>query len=205
MKRKAGISNKFAQKSKSLTNYQSRQARDEQRARKRAADEEHKLMREREAHERRLSSFLRSRVEIAQLPSSGNSPVEKYDFFVAHASEDKKLFVRPLAKLLRSKGARVWYDEFTLELGDSLRRKIDQGLVDSRFEIVVLSEYFFKIADAAIMDALDKQIRPLYRRVAANEGGSHLLAAHRETLLPKLMSGQVPVRDAEPSSPGEAL
>ncbi len=183
MKRKAGISNKFAQKSKSLTNYQSRQARDEQRARKRAADEEHKLMREREAHERRLSSLFRSRVEIAQLPSSDNSPVEKYDFFVAHASEDKKVFVRPLAKLLRSKGARVWYDEFTLELGDSLRRKIDQGLVDSRFGIVILSEYFFKkewpqreldgliSLETVVPD--QKRILPIWHKVSKDEVASY--------------------------------
>ena len=61
------------------------------------------------------------------------------------------------------------------------------------------------IADAAIMDAFDKQIRPLYRRVAANEGESHLLAARRETLLPKLVSGEVRVTVVEPSSSGEPL
>lgn len=70
-------------------------------------------------------------------------PEPKHDFFVSHASEDKDAFVRPLAEALQARGAAVWYDEFTLRVGDSLRRKIDQGLASSRFGIVVLSEAFF--------------------------------------------------------------
>ena len=38
---------------------------------------------------------------------------------------------------------RVWYDEFELRIGDSLRRKIDAGLAKSRFGVVVLSHAFF--------------------------------------------------------------
>lgn len=37
----------------------------------------------------------------------------------------------------------VWYDEFELRIGDSLRRKIDSGLARSRFGVVVLSHTFF--------------------------------------------------------------
>ena len=69
---------------------------------------------------------------------------EYYDFFISHASEDKEGFVRQLEEVLQSKGASVWYDEFTLKVGDSLRREIDRGLVNSRFGVVVLSEAFFK-------------------------------------------------------------
>jgi hypothetical protein len=68
----------------------------------------------------------------------------EYDFFISHASKDKDDFVRPLAEKLRSLGARVWYDEFTLSIGDSLRRSIDHGLARSRFGIVVLSPSFFE-------------------------------------------------------------
>jgi hypothetical protein len=67
-----------------------------------------------------------------------------YDAFICHASEDKDQFVRPLAKALTRLGLRVWYDEFTLEVGDSLRRSIDRGLVNSRYGIVVLSRAFFR-------------------------------------------------------------
>lgn len=38
---------------------------------------------------------------------------------------------------------KVWYDEFTLKMGDSLRREIDQGLQRSRYGIVILSPAFF--------------------------------------------------------------
>lgn len=65
-----------------------------------------------------------------------------YDVFISHASEDKDDFVRPLAERLRDEHIEVWYDEFTLRIGDSLRRSIDKGLAQSRFGIVVLSPSF---------------------------------------------------------------
>lgn len=64
-----------------------------------------------------------------------------YDAFVCHASEDKDTFVRPLAERLREQHIEVWYDEFSLKVGDSLRRSIDLGLSQSRFGIVILSPH----------------------------------------------------------------
>lgn len=66
----------------------------------------------------------------------------KWDAFISHAAEDKDAFVRPLAVALRSLGAGIWYDEFSLRLGDSLSKSIDQGLAQSRYGIVVLSQAF---------------------------------------------------------------
>lgn len=63
--------------------------------------------------------------------------------FISHASEDKTAFVRPLAHALRAKGLKVWYDEFSLKPGDSLRSSIDRGLLECSTGIVVLSESFF--------------------------------------------------------------
>lgn len=68
---------------------------------------------------------------------------ELYDVFICHASEDKEEFVKPLVRELNRQGLWVWYDEFELEIGDSLRRSIDQGLSGSHCGIVVLSESFF--------------------------------------------------------------
>ena len=65
-----------------------------------------------------------------------------YDVFISHASEDKSEIVRPLANALTSQGLKVWYDEFELKIGDSLRRKIDKGLATSRVGLVVLSQSF---------------------------------------------------------------
>jgi len=66
-----------------------------------------------------------------------------YDAFISHASEDKQEFVRPLAEKLTELGLKIWYDEFALKVGDSLRGSIDRGLVNSRYGIVVLSKDFF--------------------------------------------------------------
>jgi hypothetical protein len=68
---------------------------------------------------------------------------KNYDVFVSHASEDKEAFVRPLARALADSGLSIWFDEMTLKIGDSLRRKIDEGLAKSRFGVVVLSHHFF--------------------------------------------------------------
>lgn len=65
-----------------------------------------------------------------------------YDAFISHATEDKDELVRPLAGMLKEYGFRIWYDEFELEIGDSLRESIDQGLVNSSYGIVILSQKF---------------------------------------------------------------
>jgi len=69
--------------------------------------------------------------------------VKKWDVFISHAGEDKNAIARPLANALTDAGISVWYDEFSLRLGDSLRGSIDYGLANSRFGIVVLSKNFF--------------------------------------------------------------
>jgi hypothetical protein len=78
------------------------------------------------------------------LPPTTEAPDgQAFDVFISHASEDKDDLVRPLANALKASGLSVWYDEFELRIGDSLRRKIDRGLVSSRFGVVVLSKAFF--------------------------------------------------------------
>lgn len=67
-----------------------------------------------------------------------------YDAFISHASEDKEDFVRPLAQVLDEMGFDIWYDEFELKVGDSLRQSIDRGLVNSSYGIVILSKAFFE-------------------------------------------------------------
>ncbi len=76
------------------------------------------------------------------VPPLLNSGDQAYDVFISHASEDKEEIVRPLANALMNEGLNVWYDEFTLHIGDSLRQKIDQGLAHSRVGLVILSTSF---------------------------------------------------------------
>lgn len=92
---------------------------------------------------------LRSIPSLVREPANDPGPADEapdgrtFDVFISHASEDKAEVVRPLAEALREGGLSVWYDEFELRIGDSLRRKIDRGLARSRFGVVVLSQAFF--------------------------------------------------------------
>jgi hypothetical protein len=65
------------------------------------------------------------------------------DVFVSHASEDKKEVAEPLVALLHELRITTWYDTQVLNIGDSLREKIDEGLAGARFGVVILSPHFF--------------------------------------------------------------
>ena len=66
------------------------------------------------------------------------------DLFISYASEDRAVFVRTLADALQNAGLRVWYDEFSLFAGDSLRESIDRGMAESYVGIVIFSHNFFR-------------------------------------------------------------
>lgn len=80
----------------------------------------------------------------SDVPTPAQSDAQIYDVFISHASEDKDEFVRALANALIAAGLKVWFDEMTLRIGDSLRQKIDRGLANSRVGLVVLSPAFIK-------------------------------------------------------------
>jgi hypothetical protein len=94
--------------------------------------------------ERQKTLALNSLASINHAHNENMTETKRYDVFVSHASEDKVDFVKPFVELLKKKGVTVWYDEFELQIGDSLRHSIDNGLKNSRYGIVVLSEAFFK-------------------------------------------------------------
>ncbi len=180
-KKQADIAKKIVDKNQKLRTYQDRQNQEDKKEHKRIVDEQRKLMREREQHERHLSSQLRHRASI-ELPTNGESnSAMTYDFFICHASEDKESFVRELADLLRANGAEVWYDEFVLKVGDSLRREIDRGLANSKFGVVILSESLFgkewpqRELDGlvALMTQGQNRILPIWHKVSKDEVASY--------------------------------
>jgi hypothetical protein len=63
--------------------------------------------------------------------------------FISHASEDKNALARPLAEALIDAGYRIWYDDFSLVAGDSVKEQIDRGLASCNYAIVILSKAFF--------------------------------------------------------------
>ena len=93
--------------------------------------------------QRRSAQAMRVETIRPEPPVASNSLLPTYDVFISHASEDKDSFVRPFAEKLTAAGISPFYDEMTLGWGDSLRRRIEEGLARSRFGVVVLSKSFF--------------------------------------------------------------
>lgn len=62
--------------------------------------------------------------------------------FISHDSRDKDSIARPIAQNLNSKSCAVWYDEFSLKLGDNLRESIERGLKECKKCVLILSPYF---------------------------------------------------------------
>lgn len=69
---------------------------------------------------------------------------KSWDAFISYASEDRLDVAEPLYNYLKGLGVSVWFDQTALKVGDSLRRKIDQGLQNSKYGIVILSPFFFR-------------------------------------------------------------
>ncbi len=132
-----------------------------------------------EDEHRRIQSTITNNMTNMRVAMSDvkSQEVLDYDFFISHASEDKENFVRPLADALVNKGVRVWYDTFSLSIGDSLRRSIENGLTNSRYGIVVLSLSFFKKEwPQKELDALfnkesdgEKVVLPIWHKVTRDE------------------------------------
>ena len=70
------------------------------------------------------------------------SELSKSLAFISHDSRDKDALVRDLATELSVRLCPVWYDEFSLSVGDSLRENIERGLKEAKKCIVILSPNF---------------------------------------------------------------
>lgn len=69
--------------------------------------------------------------------------VERPLAFISHDSRDKDAVARPIAVGLSKLLCPVWFDEFSLKIGDSLRESIEKGLKESKKCILILSPRFF--------------------------------------------------------------
>ena len=142
---KAGLTKQIADKTAQLHRYEGDLFKEQGREQKKFLDS---LERERTQQARRGHLlFTGLRVGLSEQTPDMNTitterPKPAYAAFISHASEDKD-FVPPLAEELIRQGHSIWYDEFELKVGDSLRRSIDKGLANSKFGIVVLSPSFF--------------------------------------------------------------
>ena len=62
--------------------------------------------------------------------------------FISHDSTDKAELAGPLANKLSSMMCPVWYDEYSIAVGQSIREAIDNGLRDAKKCVLILSPTF---------------------------------------------------------------
>jgi hypothetical protein len=178
-KRRAQLERQLADKQKALHQAEAKRAKEQ-------AAEHDRALKQLEDRSRRAESQFRDLAPVfAPIPSAAGGTGQgliSHDVFISHASEDKADVARPLADLLVDRELDVWYDEFALTVGDSLRRSIDRGLASSRFGVIVLSPDFFrKEWTQAELDGLvakqrasgGKVLLPIWHRITKDEVLSH--------------------------------
>jgi TIR domain len=75
--------------------------------------------------------------------ASQRTALEKPLAFISHDSRDKEEIARPLAsELTKFPGCTVWYDEYSLKIGDNLRESIESGIKSCRKCVLLLSKHF---------------------------------------------------------------
>jgi len=141
-----------------------------------------------------IHSALEIEVRTAALEARGSAVAAKSglarDVFISYASEDKEAVAKPIAQELRSRGFTVWYDDYEIKLGDSIPKKIDEGLGSSRFGVVVLSPSYFaknwpkKELEALLAREADEGVKvvlPVWHQVTAEDVRNHskILATKR--------------------------
>jgi hypothetical protein len=99
--------------------------------------------------------------------------------FISHDSRDKEAIAWPIASGLMRKLYKVWYDEFSLTIGDNLRESIERGIKDSNKCVLIITPNFLnnpgwtkKEFDSIFTRELLKQERvilPIWFNVSAND------------------------------------
>ena len=105
------------------------------------------IMKSYESRIEELQNATASTVHITTSPVVENNEeadIPEYDVFVSHAWEDKDDFVDEFVDELRHLGIKVWYDTSEIKWGDSMRKRIDDGLKKSRFGVAVLSPNYIR-------------------------------------------------------------
>jgi hypothetical protein len=178
-KKKSDLTKQISDKTSELYKYQQQLFREQELERKKMLDS-FKRKEEESRHRQdgllRQISFIPS-VSLGGIARTVDTNNAKYDAFISHANEDKEDLVRTLAEKLKESGFNVWYDDFQLKVGDSLRRSIDRGLANSTFGIVVLSRAFFEKdwpqyeLDGLVAKEMEgsKVILPLWHKISKDE------------------------------------
>lgn len=183
-----GIKSKIADYQKKIATKTVELGRRKQDLRKAEEAETKKNQREQVAFQQKLERSIQEQKQTLDIlvnqnysnrnhTESTEDQTKEYDFFISHASEDKDDIVRELANALQNEGLKVWYDEFVLKIGDSLRKNIDAGLINSKYGIVIISPNFIKKnwpeyeLNGMIAKEMNghKVVLPIWHKVTKNE------------------------------------
>jgi TIR domain len=74
--------------------------------------------------------------------AAARSALEKPVAFICHDTRDKDAVARPIALGLEKRMCWVWFDEYSLNVGDSLRESIERGIKECNRCILVISKHF---------------------------------------------------------------
>ncbi len=80
-------------------------------------------------------------VQVPETVAVDETSRHAFDLFISYASEDRSI-VEGLVKVLAGHNLKVWWDKGQITLGDRLSAKIDEGLRNSRYGVVIISAYF---------------------------------------------------------------
>lgn len=147
--KQAGLTKEIARKQKLLSDKTSSLSKEQVKESKKQLEQQKKLHTNYERQIASLQSKIKMQSRVDNL-SALNAPHNlykqinnvKYDVFISHATEDKEDFVDELVIELQRLDIKVWYDKICIKWGESLRSKIDEGLRNSKFGIVVLSQAY---------------------------------------------------------------
>jgi hypothetical protein len=86
-----------------------------------------------------------------------------YDLFISYATEDLELCVRDFVQNLWRHGVTaVWWDRMSIDVRESIPRKVDEGLNRSAYIMCVLTaDYYRKFWTRAELDAVTMQMKPI--------------------------------------------
>jgi hypothetical protein len=118
--------------------------------------------------------------------------------FLSYSSKDK-FFARELAERLKANGVKVWLDEVELRVGDSLTKRIGEGIQESDFLGVILSRNSINAewVEKEVQVGLQRELRE--KRVVVLP----LLLEHVE--LPPFLRDKVYADFTDPAKYDEAL
>jgi hypothetical protein len=143
--KRASFTKEIASKSADLMKAQSSLLKEQEKERLKIAKDIQKQQTDQLRHQKELERRAVAKMaERQQTKSPSAEPLESLDVFISHASEDKEEIVQELVDKAKAAGLKVFYDKDSIRWGESLRARIDHGLANSRFAVVVLSEAFFR-------------------------------------------------------------